>query len=123
MPAAVVCPKCQAKSTGFFCTCGNDLREQFGVKRQQEQSEQEPPPRQSRVSLPNPPGMMLESGSTGPLTGDGGAQIAYGAFLLVIGLVVTGGSYMLAAPGGTYTIAFGAVGVGIWKMLSGLARS
>ena len=31
-PTAVDCPKCGLTNTGYFCACGKDLRQFFGVK-------------------------------------------------------------------------------------------
>ena len=41
-----------------------------------------------------------------------------GIALISLGALLTAGSYLLAAPGHTYTIFIGLIGVGVWRFLS-----
>ena len=46
-----------------------------------------------------------------------------GLVLAAIGGVVTGASYQMTDPGGTYTVAWGLVAVGAWFFLRGVFRA
>jgi len=50
-------------------------------------------------------------------------QIAVGALILVIGIGITAATYSAASQsGGTYTIAYGAILVGVIKIVRGLVH-
>lgn len=50
-----------------------------------------------------------------------GSNIGIGLFLIVIGVIVTAVSYSAAAGGGRYVVAWGAILVGVIRLVRGLA--
>jgi hypothetical protein len=49
-------------------------------------------------------------------------NIGIGAALIAIGVGITIVSFLLASGGGTYVVAYGAIGIGIWRLLLGLIQ-
>ena len=62
----------------------------------------------------------LPQGSSG---GAGGADMAIGATICVIGIVITAATYSAASGGGTYVVAWGAIIFGAVRFFKGLASS
>jgi uncharacterized protein YoaH (UPF0181 family) len=56
-------------------------------------------------------------------SGDAGGNIALGAIICVIGILVTVVSYSSAAGGGTYVVAWGAIVFGAIRMFKGFAQA
>lgn len=78
MPASVTCPACGQESTGFYCACGADLRNLFGV------GVNEPPAPPSRRPADAPISHRPSYDYVEPsASADGGAQVIGG----VIGVV------------------------------------
>ena len=103
--AAKRCPKCNLvnPATAMSCDCGwSFVNNAMGARpdgARDEQAQQD-----ARRSWAN-------------------RQIAVGALFLVIGIVVTAATYSSASKsGGTYTIAYGAILVGVIKIVRGLLR-
>lgn len=47
-------------------------------------------------------------------------SVIVGAVFVVIGLAISIGTIALAAPGGTYVVAWGPVGFGLFRVVRGL---
>lgn len=54
--------------------------------------------------------------------GDGKHNMIYGAVCAAIGVVITGATYEAAADGGTYVVAYGAMGTGVVLFVAGVCQ-
>ena len=50
-------------------------------------------------------------------------NVIWGIVILAVGAGITFGTYLFAAPGGTYLVLFGAIIWGAWKILGGWAMA
>jgi hypothetical protein len=113
MAGSEIGPPGQTTSTALFSAGDPDPRAPSAAS-----SPPAPPP--PPVAAPDG-GYMGSTEAQSSMSPEGSARFAFGLFLLIGGLVVTGGSYLLAGPGQGFTLAYGAIGVGIWKMVTGLS--
>ena len=91
MPQSVTCPRCAETSTGYFCSCGTDLRSLFGVpERHADQPAGGPA---SAAATPRPPSAYPSpepyTYSDTHDTGGGAAGMVGGAIgvVVVIGII------------------------------------
>ena len=71
--------------------------------------------------------MIRVIGAAGPAVrdedaGDGTGSMALGAFFFVLGTLGTALTYVMAQPGGKYTVLYGAIAWGLYSFARGLAR-
>jgi hypothetical protein len=98
------CPKCRLvnPASAERCDCGYD----FGSKTMKE-------PYSRAAGL----GVVAEV-----IRSQGRKDLIVGSVWLLIGTAVTVGTYAAARSGGSYTVAYGAVIIGLYRIVRGLQR-
>lgn len=98
------CPRCRLVNppNAERCDCGYDF-----VSKTVEES----------YSRPAQLGIVAEA-----IRSQGRKDLIVGAVWLALGTAVTVGTYATASRGGTYTVAYGAIAVGLFRIVRGISR-